>query len=382
MAIGDNLSFSVDANSFKSFSLGKATSSEPSNLWNKDNLEVRKMAQKIYHFSQSEVDIVPRLLPQGEDISNADIHIYDRIGKAQWVAKKVAGVATPYQDKETDRRGVVPTILHTATVEDIDYHRKNGMRVTAAYQVEQMNALSRAKEVLSQFGATQSVIKLASTLVAGYTFTATGSNIALPDAQKRVIVDDPSLADQTKLKVGGVHRGGTNQATLDWFDDVDSIIEEALQRSNDYVIIGDYSLRRQLRKIAAFRDLESTVAFQGNEFASIFRYKNLLFVFLLKDAYYNQKVMFHNKHFDEDGKIVASGKTDLGAIAADTTTYKTLLLINVTGSEWSLDSGAIYSAVDELPGNSFAKVQYMKAGYAYCRKDEGKVFLVLYDASK
>lgn len=384
MAIGDNIKFDVDTNSFKAFSLGKGKANDPTNLWNKDNLAVRAMAKSIYHFSATKQDILPRLVGQEDkQISNADVYVYKRIGKAKWVAKKKAGETTPFQDKEVDQRAVVPTILHTATVEDIDYHRKGGQVITAAYQLEQMYALSRVKELLAQFGATQDVINLTDTMVAGYAFGTTSGTSSIGDDNLIVCTDDPTEATAANIAVGGINRGGTSQAEQDFLDDLTAHIESKLQRGSDYFVVGDYSLRRQLQKIKAFRDLESTQAYKENEYGMIMRWKGLTLVFLLGDTYHNQKTEFNNKYVDKTGFSVKSatgtGLKSLGSItASNTPTYKTLLVVNRTGSSWAVDDGAIMSAVDVLPENSFAKVQYMKTGYAFCRKDEAKVHLVLY----
>lgn len=377
-------SIALNANAFKAFTLAKSSSSTSGQVdtLDKENLEVRRAMNSMYHFAQTKSDVIPAMLKSLPDFSNMDIVTVDRIGKLDWSDKTVSGQATPFSSQETDKRGFVSTIIHAATTQDLDIERKQRIKVLPEMMVEWTYALSRKKERYAQAGLVQDVITLASDIQDSSKGFATSVGVAsLPDTSRMVLVSDPEESTAADLAVGSFNKNE------DLFIDtlVDFIEGCELDLDNIFVVV-PHNVRLQFKGIASFRNKENTQVLGSNENVKVMRYKDLVWVFLKPSAYSNQKTAFNNKYYDKDGKVYAAsatGRKQLTGLTADSNEgYATALIVDRSGAGWASDSGANAMLYGQLERNSFAKVVYMKTGFACGRIDETKVYQLLFNLKR
>ncbi len=367
--------YSAPSSAFKEFGL-EITSTGALTSQKIDDIEAVQMLDTIYSFAQTKSASLPMLCGMQIPMSSGVLQ-YTREGNADWAVKAKAAATTPHTTIDYDTRVVLETLLDQGHLIDMDMQRRARFALTPRVQAKLTYALARNMDKLVQFAMTQDVSQWATVVNKSWAGARTVTNVAFKDSQRLVRTTKhatPAVAELYDTSSGNIN--GTQ-----FFDNLVNLAEEANIAVENLIIIGSPELRRQLKRIADFRDDEVTVAYRGNENLNVVTWLDLNFLFLKRDAFYNGKEQFEDKRYGVDGDIVSTGGT---AFAADLSAIKleTFLMVDMDSIVCGMPEGGNYSRVAKRMDQSDATELYMKVALAYGRMDESKIWQVIYKSRK
>lgn len=374
--------YAAPAGAFRDFGLA-TSSSNALDSQGIDDIVATSMLDTVYSFAQTKSASLPQLCGMSKEIKGGFL-TYHRAGNVDWAVKSKAAADTPHAKIDFDERAVAVTLLDQGILIDMDMQDRASLQIGPQFQAKLTYALARNMDKLCQIAMTQQVPRWGMSTSATYQGARTVTLDSFDDDNRIVRTTGASTPAVAEI----YDETSGNKSGTQFFDDLVNLAEEANVPAHDLLIIGSPELRRQLKRLDDFRDMENTISYHGDENLQVITWLGLNFLFLRRDAYYNGKEELEGDHYDKDGAIKASsvssgaGKTTTFASDLSSVALETFLAIDMSSMVRGIPSGSNYARVGKRMDQSDAQELYFKAGVAFGRMDETKVWQGVYKSAK
>ena len=330
-----------------------------------DNAEQSRVMRGVYHFAQQKVS---RLMPLINPITIDQMFIYkDRVNKSPWEKKTEEAPFTPLFVPSGSTRGFAP----------VQYHR--GIQVSRLAQKYRRYAVMPEDQLEASYSLARAfdnnIIEALTSPVQSRVATASATFRGQPSINISNLPDSSIYA----------HLSGNvwQDPSTDLFDDLCEILENQDLDVNNLWIIGSPKLRRKLKKISDFRDMEKTIHFRGgSENVPYIRWEDFNFVFMGPETKPNSSygISGTTKFGPKGGSPVASGGTALGASNVAAGKVDSFIITDFSTLTWGTApflTESFSSLRDDL---SYTPQMYATTAFGGMRVDDNKVKIVHYKA--
>ena len=328
-----------------------------------DNAELTESLAAVYHYAQQTTSYLRPLIPNAMTIK-AQFVRKNSFNKMNLVPKLEEAGLTPLATSSGGTRAYSAGIWNQGYLIDRDVENQTEYSLTSNAQMELANAVGRTYDAAIIHALVGEVLEYSSTASKTFTGQKSASIKQLPSAQKWIHATAASSTITYK------------EISTDLFDDIVLEFEKDSISPEKLIVIGTPLLRRKLKNITDFRNMERSIVHKGPENSRLIPWLDLNFLFLGPEVGI-PKSLVDDLYVDADGgEPVASSVTGAVQIDAAADDFFNFIVADLSVLIWGDYTLANEMRLSERDDLSYAKQFYMKVGFGGMRMDDLKVRVI------